>query len=36
MGNDTFISLGILRISMVSSYPLKRWIYCAAQDKSNV
>ena len=36
MGNDTFISLGFLKISLVSSYSLKRWIYCAAQNKSNV
>ena len=32
MGNDAFISLGFLKISLVSSYSLKRYIYYTAQD----
>ena len=36
MENDTFISLEFLKISLVSSYSLKRWIYYTAQGKSNV
>ena len=36
MGNDTLISLGFLKINLVSSYSLKRWIYYTAQDKANV
>ena len=36
MGNDTFNSLGLLKISLVSSYYLNRWIYYTAQDKSDI
>ena len=36
MGNNTFISIRFLKISLVSSYSLKQWIYYTAQDKSNV
>ena len=36
MGNDTLISLGFLKINLVSSYSLKRWICYTAQDKANV
>ena len=32
MGNDALISLGFLKISLVSSYSLKRYIYYTAQD----